>query len=132
MGTVPSTFTSERMVQQAKLLPRPKAVPSVVPAPVSAVVPDTAVGVKREAPEAPKAEELPAGAANVENSYGQVLRNETGWVVDCHNLVQGTCSYFLRCFKYVLSYEIIFFGLSKVGTVRNRSSLSIIHVCCGM
>jgi len=49
-----------RMVQQAKLLPRPKAVPSA--APVSPVIPaDTAVGVKREAPEAPKAEELPAG-----------------------------------------------------------------------
>eukprot|EP00434_Breviolum_minutum_P007242 symbB.v1.2.006392.t1/scaffold358.1/size381540/15 len=49
-----------RMVQQAKLLPRPKAVPSA--APVSPAVPaDTAVGVKREAPEAPKAEELPAG-----------------------------------------------------------------------
>ena len=86
------------MVQQAKLLPRPKAVPPVVPA-LSAVVPDTAVGVKREAPEAPKAEELPAGAANLENSYGQVLRNETEWVVDWYNLVQGTYSYFLRFFK---------------------------------
>ena len=91
----------ERMVQQAKLLPRPKAVPSA--APVSPVIPaDTAVGVKREAPEAPKAEELPAGDANVEKF---LCLEQTGLngVEDWHNLVLKVYLFILILFKEVFS-----------------------------
>lgn len=88
-------------MQQAKLLPRPKAVPSA--APVSPAVPaDTAVGVKREAPEAPKAEELPAGDANVEKFLCLGQRGLNG-VEDWHNLVPKVYLFILILFKDVFS-----------------------------